>query len=672
MKDRTLSRKFTEIFLAQRIEKRLDSKQRILELYINRIYFGSGYYGIAAASEGYFGKEPEHLSVVEAATSPRRFRTPTTVPREASRGLEEMAGPRPRPHGRGGLHRRGHQQPPPQDRGRDRGEDEHHRQVGLRLRKGAPGSDRLLGYEAVSKGGFSIHTTIDGGLQEFAESALKEQLAKIEQHPDFKQETMEQYKAKKAAFQESAHPDQTFPAPKYLQGALMVIDNKTGAVLARVSGRDFNDSMFDRVSQGRRPTGTAFMPFVYAAAFEAGYFPGTLVDDTPMDTRQVMVGGTTGILGEWGVESFDNVYENVITSRRALAKGKNAATVRLGQKVGTEAVVNLARKAGMSFSGDLQKFNATFLGRNPSSLEEFCLAYTIFPNSGRRAEKAHVIANIRDSLGNIIYTPNVAMHGGQAIDRYTAFQISSMLEDSFKYGTAAKAKKNTASTSSPSPERPGRIRLHRQLVRRLHLGSHLRRLDRLRPERHDLSGAFSSDTVLPVWASVMNEAAKKYEPKAFLSAAGRRAGRDLPEVGRTCFRRLLRGPAAGRGHRLAGPLHLHRAPPSRHQPGNDLPSPWQGRSRLQRLTSQQNRKGPLVASYVVQEDTQPVLPIAPTVIGTDDPYKSLAPVIRARVAPVAAEVVAEEVAPGPTRPPERKPPPPSRLAATGFPWPGPS
>ena len=355
-----------------------------------------------------------------------------------------------------------------------------------------------------------MHTTIDGALQETAESALVEQLAKIEQHPDFKQETLDQYKAKKAAFLESAHPDQTYPAPKYLQGGLLLLDNRTGAVLARVSGRDFNDSMFDRVSQGRRPTGTAFMPFVYAAAFESGYFPGTLVDDTPMDTRQVMVGGTTGILGEWGVETFDNVYENVITSRRALAKGKNAATVRLGQKIGTEAVVTLAWNAGMSFDGDLQKFNATFLGRNPSSLEELCLAYTIFPNNGRRAEKTHIISNIRDSLGNIIYTPNVAMHSSQAIDRYTAQQINSILSDSFTYGTAVKAKEKWGLGEFPVAGKTG---TEYDFTDNWFVG-YTSEVTCVVWAGFDQSGtifpgAFSSDTVLPVWSEVMNEAAKQ-------------------------------------------------------------------------------------------------------------------------------------------------------------------
>ena len=382
LKDRTISCKFTEIFLAQRIERHIGSKQRILELYINRIYFGGGYYGIAAASEGYFGKEPYRLSLSEAAslaaTIPNPYhRSPRSFPEASMRWRNHILN---RMEVEGYI---------------DTDTRDHHRdtQVQTVAKGNITGKSafvyekvrqeviELLGYEAVSKGGFSIHTTIDSGIQEQAEEALREQLAKIEQHPDFEHSTLQDYKQKKAAFQESAHPDQTFPAPKYLQGALLMIDNKTGATIARVGGRDFSDSMFDRVSQGRRPIGTAFKPFVYAAAFEAGFFPGTLVGDTPMDNLQVMVGGTTGILGEWGPENFENVYENVVTARRALAKSKNAATVRLGQKVGIEPVVKLAQSAGMNFEGELRKFNATFLGRNPSSPEELCLAYTIFPNN---------------------------------------------------------------------------------------------------------------------------------------------------------------------------------------------------------------------------------------------------------------------------------------------------
>jgi membrane carboxypeptidase/penicillin-binding protein len=133
----------------------------------------------------------------------------------------------------------------------------------------------LLGYEAVSKGGFIIHTTIDSGIQEVGRKRLREQLAKIEQHPDFNHgTTLEAVQAQEGEFQESAHPDQTFPAPKYLQGALLMIDNKTGATIARVGGRDFNDSMFDRVSQGRRPPAPPSSPLFTRRPLRGVLFPG--------------------------------------------------------------------------------------------------------------------------------------------------------------------------------------------------------------------------------------------------------------------------------------------------------------------------------------------------------------------------------------------------------------
>lgn len=629
LKDRTLSRKFTEIFLAQRIENRLGSKQRILELYINRIYFGSGYFGIASASEGYFGKTPDHLSPLEAATlaatipnpyhrSPRSF--PDSSKKWRNHVLDRMT-------------REGYLDA-------DTCERLKNTKVEITAKTNITGRSAfvyervrqeaidLLGYEAIAKGGFSIHTSIDGSLQELAESTLRDQLSKIEQHPDFKRETMEQYKAKKAAFQESSHPDEKFPAPNYLQGALLLIDNKTGEELIRISGRDFNDSMFDRISQGRRPTGTAFTPFVYAAAFEAGYFPGTLVDDTPMDTRQVMVGGTTGILGEWGVETFDNLYENVITARRALARGKNAATVRIGQKVGIDAVVNLSKRAGMSFEGDLQKFNATFLGRNPCSLEEFCLAYTIFPNGGRRAENIHIISSIKDSLGNVIYTPKVSMRRQPVIDQYTAYQVTSMLSDSFTYGTAEKAKEKYGLGDYPVAGKTGTeydftdnwfAGFTSELTCVVWAG--FDQTGTIYP------GAFSSETVLPVWTTVMNAAEKVYGAKAFPPPHDAEQAEICIKSGELasddCYEVVQKGDGIASQVRCTYTEYL--------RPMTNLDKichvHGKGRSRLDNVTKQ-NRSGMIIPDFVVQEDAQPVLPIAPTVVGDFDPYNSIAAILR--------------------------------------------
>ena len=111
---------------------------------------------------------------------------------------------------------------------------------------------------------------------------------------------------------------------------MIALDNQTGGILALVGGRDFEHNEYDRALQARRPPGTAITPFVYAAAFAKGSYPGTIVEDSALDNRTVMIGGTTGILGEWGPESADNRYEGPITAREALAKSKNGSAVRIG------------------------------------------------------------------------------------------------------------------------------------------------------------------------------------------------------------------------------------------------------------------------------------------------------------------------------------------------------
>ena len=641
LKDRTISRKITEIFLAQRIEQALASKRKILELYVNRIYYGSGYYGIASAAEGYFGKDPSRLTVAEGATlaaaipnpyhrSPRSF--PETSLRWRNHVLSRMA-----EEGyidKDTMERSQKSEIRTIPKGNITGKSAY---VYEKVRQEVID---LLGYETVSKGGFTIHTTIDGDIQGVAENTLKAQLDKIEQHPDFEHPTRADYKEEKKAFRESALPDQKFAAPEYLQGAVLVIDNATGSVLAQVGGRDFNDSMFDRISQGSRPTGTAFTPFVYATAFEKGFFPGTLLDDTPMDARKVMIGGTTGILGEWGVETFDNVYENRLTARNSLAKSKNAATVRIGQKVGTTAVVDLAEAAGMTFSGDLQKFNATFLGRNPSSPESLALAYTIFPNGGRRPERTHIIENITDSTGNLIYSPKVTLQSNPVIDPYSAYQINSILEDTFDKdlgGTGAKARERYGLGDYPVAGKTGTeynftdnwfVGYTSKVTCVVWAG--------FDQNKTIYPGAFSSDTVLPVWTQVMNEAAEKFEPRAFLPPPDAEQVEICIESGElasnNCYRTIDKGNGISSQVRCTYNEYL--------RPGTDLEMichiHGKPGSRLRDLTKQP-KDGPLRAGFVVEANADPILPIAPTIIGSDDPYNSIAPVIRARVAMVVAE-----------------------------------
>ncbi len=163
-----------------------------------------------------------------------------------------------------------------------------------------------VGWDRAINEGYRIHTTIDVDLQKVAEDSLRTNLEQVEQRPDYNHQTYAQY----AASFRKAKANGTMsnqPAPEYLQGAVIGLDNATGDILVLVGGRDFEHNQYDRALQARRPAGTAMLPFVYAAAFEKGMYPGSLVEDSPLDNRAVMIGGTTGILGEWGPESADNI-----------------------------------------------------------------------------------------------------------------------------------------------------------------------------------------------------------------------------------------------------------------------------------------------------------------------------------------------------------------------------
>ena len=228
----------------------------------------------------------------------------------------------------------------------------------------------------------------------------------------------------------------------------------------------------------------------------------------------------------------------------------------------------------------------------------------------------------------------------QSIDRYTAHQVNSILSDSFDYGTGAKAREKYGLGEFPVAGKTGTeydftdnwfIGYTSEVTCVVWAG--FDQSETIYP------GAFSSDTVLPVWTLVMNEAAKKFEPKAFLPPPDAEQVEICLKSGELasddCYEVVQRGDGIASQVRCTYNEFL--------RPGTNLEMichiHGKGGNRLRNLTKQ-TKKGPLVASYVVQENATPVLPVAPTIVGTSDPYNSFAAVIRARVAPVIAEVVA--------------------------------
>ena len=401
--DRTYNRKILEIFVARAIEKRF-TKERILELYLNRVYFGSGLYGAEAAARAYFGKHAKELSLSEAATLAGLLKSPNNLSPWKNRQacIDQRNFVLGRMVELGHITREQADQTLAEDlRVKNRARI-HQESYALDLV--AQQVIAQFGRDSAISDGYRIYTTIDGDLQRKAEKALAEQLDAAERHEGFEHQTYAKYDQLFKAHerkQATGEVDTILP-PEYLQGSVVVIDNATGGILTLVGGRDFNHSEYDRALLAHRPAGTAFKPLVYAAAFEKGLFPGTALQDAVIDNRQVMIGGTTGILGEWGPETVENKYEGTVSARTALVKSKNAASVRLGMMTGLDRVIPLAKKAGIS--SPLRPFPATYLGSSEVTLMEMTLANTIFASGGQRPERTFVIDHIESKEGKAMKT----------------------------------------------------------------------------------------------------------------------------------------------------------------------------------------------------------------------------------------------------------------------------
>jgi penicillin-binding protein 1A len=399
---RSLRRKLIEIELARRLERALP-KQRILELYLNVIYLGNGTYGVEAASRDLFGKSVGALTVGEAALLAGLARGPSIYsPRrhpDRARGrrgvvLAQMAG-------EGYL-----------DAGRaERAGKEPIRLAasGWRPRRDLSQAldpvravvDSLLGDQIEIAGDVVVHTTLDAGAQRAAERAVGDRAAAIERGA--------------GAANRPEGPE--------LQGALVAVDPRNGEIRALIGGRRFVQRGFNRALGARRQPGSAFKPFVYAAALTDGYTPASLVDDSPVE----IIDGSR----VWRPVNFGGEYAGTITLRRALMTSANAATVRLSRAVGERRVAALARKAGLR--GALDPMPSLALGAVEVTPLELVMAYTPFANGGYRVQPS-LVRRIELADGTELWRapdPKPSRVLGEA----EAFQITSMLRSVVDEGT---------------------------------------------------------------------------------------------------------------------------------------------------------------------------------------------------------------------------------------------
>jgi penicillin-binding protein 1A len=374
-----------------------------------------------------------------------------------------------------------------------------------------------VGWDRAMNEGFRIRTTIDADLQKVAEESLRTHLEKIEQTPGYAHETYESYATNFRAAKKAGTIGK-MAAPEYLQGAVIALDNQTGGILALVGGRDFEHNQYDRALQAKRPAGTAFKPFVFAAAFERGLFPGTMVEDSALDNRAVMIGGTTGILGEWGPEREDNRYEGPITARAALAKSKNGATVRLGMLAGVESVIQLGKAGGIKTP--LRPYPATFLGSSEVTLAELALAYTSFPNGGWRSGAPFILDRIEEKNGKVVWQSTHDRKHRQVMKPEIAYEVHSCLVDALQTGTGAAARQTLGLGEFPAAGKTGTAY---DFTEALFAGYDSAITCAVRAgfdkPKKIYRGAFGREIALPVWIDIMNASIARYPAKEIVKPA---------------------------------------------------------------------------------------------------------------------------------------------------------
>jgi penicillin-binding protein 1A len=516
--DRTIQRKVLEIFVAREIENRY-KKREILELYLNRVFFGSGFYGAEAAARGYFGKRAKDLTLSEAATLIGLLRSPSNLSpwRNRAACIEARNYVLQRARELELISQEEYDQTIAEDIYVKNRRPIHQESYAADLV--ASQVEKLVGHEAAVSDGYRIFTTIDSELQRKAEQAIRNQLAGIERRDGYEFQKFADYDQKyKAWSKKPPGPDgevEPIAPPEYLQGSAVVLDNKSGAILALVGGRDFNHSEFNRALLARRPPGTAFKPLVYATAFESGLFPGTVVKDEVMDNRQVMIGGMTGILGEWGPERVDNKYEGPISARDALVKSKNAASVRLGMMIGKDLKDSLSRISTVSkaagIDSPLREYPSTFLGSSEVTLMEMTLANTMFPKGGVRPKKAWIIERIEDRDGTTIYRSKPEQV--RVVRPTTAYQVHTCLAEVLERGTADRAFNDLGLKRFPLGGKTGTAYNFTDLwftgySSAVTCGVWVG-FDR---PRTIYRGAFSNQVALPIWAEIMQSTFSNYRP----------------------------------------------------------------------------------------------------------------------------------------------------------------
>ena len=420
MFDVSISRKVKEGILALKIE-RTYSKDEILEMYLNQIYFGSGAYGVEAASREFFGKGVKNLTLGEATLlaglpkNPRDYSPHYHLDRSLERRqivLQAMVDNRTLTQE---VADRVAERPVTIAKGDTKGPFgayflEYVRQY----------LENKYGAERIYHDGLRVYTTLDPYLQRTAEDSLEVHCARLERD--------HRYEQTKAAYEDSLEAGSAPGKPTYIQSAAIAIDVQTGYVRAMVGGRNFRHSAFNRAVQAQRQPGSSFKPFIYISALENGYTPADIVLDAP-----IVLDLPNGDV--WKPHNFSKKFEGEISLRYALNKSINVAAVRVMLSLGPVSAISLAHKMGVKSS--LQNVYSLALGTSEVNLMELTSSYGTLAAGGIRAEPI-AVKYIVDRNGKLLEENPV--YREEVLSPQTSYMITNMMESVLNEGTGVGAR----------------------------------------------------------------------------------------------------------------------------------------------------------------------------------------------------------------------------------------
>lgn len=387
--EQTLKRKVQEVRLARQLEEKL-SKSEILELYLNRVYFGSGFYGLGAASRFYFGKDPQDLTLAEASLL-------ATLPKAPSRlALDDnMDGAR-------------------------------QRQAYVlteMLQAGfiTPESAQIALAEDVALAAEPDQDPQFGFILDAATERATELLPELPDDLVIKLTIDSELQSEISAVLESRMSSEADDAKAGQTSAILI--NRDGHVLALFGGRDYTENQFNRATQARRQPGSAFKPFVFAAALEDGISPYDVRIDQPVT------------IDDWSPKNFSRVYMGPVTVSEALRDSLNTIAASLAQETTVESVIATARKFGIS--ADLQPFPSIALGSQEVTLWDLTRAYGPFMTGGRRVDP-YLIESIETTRGDVIYQ-RPEYEPARVYERELAETMTAMLAEVIRSGTGKAA-----------------------------------------------------------------------------------------------------------------------------------------------------------------------------------------------------------------------------------------